>query len=123
MANILLAGLDGEIQREFSGKLAQLGHSFTSQHGNKVSAEMHPDVVLASGDDAPYYRRLRALRAANPALPVVLVSRVASDESWLTALEAGATDYCASGIDTENLRWIINGATRAAGVRIASAAA
>lgn len=123
MANILLAGLDGEIQREFSGKLAQLGHTFTSQHGNKISAEMRPDVVLASGDDAPYYRRLSALRGSNPALPVVLVSRVASDESWLMALEAGATDYCASGIDTENLRWIINSAMKTTVGRKSSAAA
>lgn len=118
MASILLAGLDAEIQREFSGKLAELGHSFSSQLGNKLT-DITPDLVLASGDDAPYYRRLKSLRAANPALPVVLVSRIASDELWLSALEAGASDYCASGIDADNLRWIINNAT---GVRVASAA-
>ncbi len=81
---------------------------------------MHPDAVLASGDDAPYYGRLRTLRAGNPALPVVLVSRVASDELWVAALEAGASDYCASGIDSENLRWIVNNAI---GVRVSTAAA
>ena len=120
MAHILLAGLDAEIQREFSGKLAQLGHTFTSQFGNKISPDLRPDVVFASGDDAPYYRRLRSLRAGNPGLPVVLVSRVASDELWVAALEAGASDYCASGIDSDNLRWIIK---NAAGVRAVTASA
>jgi DNA-binding NtrC family response regulator len=115
MANILLAGLDGKAAEAFSTKLAQLGHSVKQQPCDERSlafadAEPPADLVFASADDVRWMRCLAGLLRRQPAKPVVIVSRLAGEETWLTALEAGAHDYCASDIDLANLGWIVDNA-------------
>lgn len=102
MPNILLADLDVDIQQKLSRELGRLGYSVS--HSNPI------DLVFASADHAPVSRPLKLLRCGNPALPVILIDRIASDERWLAALEAGATDYCGADIDPGGLQWIVENA-------------
>jgi DNA-binding NarL/FixJ family response regulator len=109
MANILLTGLDREAVAAFSHKLNELGHS--------VDQKQDADLIFASDEDV---RCKRLLRERQSSKPVVIVSRVGSEENWLAALEAGATDYCLSNIDIGNLGWIV---ANALGYRRMAAAA
>lgn len=121
MANILLAGLEREAADAFSNKLTQLGHSVSLQPQESYSAtppdgEVDADIVFASADvfgsveGARWMRCLARLICSRPTKPVVIVSRLAGEDTWLAALEAGATDYCACDIDVANLGWIVDNA-------------
>jgi len=111
MAKILLAGLDTGTANEFSRKLALLGHATEVKPCDiDIVKSSSADVIFASGDDLRCSCCLKRLCSANGAVPVVVVSRLAEDDGWLSALEAGATDFCGADIDTANLRWVVENA-------------
>ncbi len=113
MAQILLAGLDRETAKVFSGKLTQLGFaSVTAAYDSKAVDLENSDVIFASGDDARCLRLLNRARSQAPFKPFIIVGRVAEDERWIAALDAGATDYCTSEINLENLGWIVHNAVK-----------
>jgi len=124
MANILLAGLDREAADAFSIKLTQLGHSIQLQPYDRGIAcageDSNADIVFASADDFRWIRFLAQALCRQPAKPVVIVSRLAGEETWISALEAGGTDYCACDVDVANLGWIVDNAI---GRRVFTAAA
>ncbi len=111
MAQILLAGLDREIASDFSGKLNQLGFpSQTAAFDLNTADAAAADVIFASGDDVRCLGLLNRVRSQAPSKPFIIVGRVAEEERWLEALEAGATDYCTSEISLDNLGWILTNA-------------
>ena len=113
MAHILLAGFDGETAKLFSGKLTDVGfESVIAAYDSSAVDPADSDVIFASEDDARCYPLLHRARAQAPSKPFIIVSRVADDERWLAALEAGATDYCTAEINLDNLDWILTNALK-----------
>jgi DNA-binding NtrC family response regulator len=70
-------------------------------------ARSKPDIVFCPA--APSYFRtiLEAVKKVRPGLPVVVVSRFPEVSEWLDAMEAGASDYCASPFEPAQVRWIL----------------
>jgi DNA-binding NarL/FixJ family response regulator len=108
MANILLIGLSPETVAAFTYKLLPLNHRIESVPYTSNQSEFWAvDLIIASSDDFRWRSLLKQVRSRQPNFPFVLVSSLADDSKWIEALEAGATDYCPSDIDSAQLRWII----------------
>jgi chemotaxis response regulator CheB len=58
-------------------------------------ADSHPQAVVLDLEFSQL-ADVQSLRHAYPALPIVCTHRVPDEEMWAAALEAGATDFCAS---------------------------
>jgi DNA-binding NtrC family response regulator len=65
------------------------------------------DIVFAGGEPSHYMPLLKRVRKERPALPFVVVTRIAETNEWLDAIEAGATDYCSVPIEKRQLHWLI----------------
>ena len=64
-------------------------------------AEKRPEVVVV---DVEYSRMtdVRSLHADFPSLPIVCTHRIADENLWIEAMEAGASDVCRSD-DVQNV--------------------
>jgi len=111
MANIVLAGFDSETAKKLSQKLIDLHHQTESLASVAVFAgAKQADLLFLSGDDVRYPRGLTSLIKTARSTPVIVASRTGEDSAWLTALEAGAADYCPLDVDPANLQWMIENA-------------
>lgn len=83
--------------------------------GRTLASELHQivvelseaDIVFAGGEPAQYLASLARVRVERPDLPFVVVTRLPETSKWLDALEAGATDYCSSPIETRQIQWMM----------------
>jgi DNA-binding NarL/FixJ family response regulator len=111
MAKIVLAGFDPESSTKLARKLVGLQHQTDCFPGDSAYlAARQADLVFLSGDDVRCKRNLAAFRSKAPNTPVIVASRAVEDSHWLTALEAGATDYCSLDVDPANLDWMLKNA-------------
>src|ERR1700724_3540050 len=92
MANVFLIGIEQKPQNIGLRDLADV------------------DIVFAGGEPSQYLSLLRRVRAEEPALPFVVVTRIPETTEWLDALEAGATDYCSSPFETRQIHWLMESA-------------
>ena len=108
MAKIVLIGLEQATAGQIYRALASGSHRIENQDRDVVLRELRDaDIVFAGGEPACYMPLLKRVREVRPTLPFVVVTRIPDTSEWLDALEAGATDYCASPIDTRQLRWLM----------------
>jgi DNA-binding NtrC family response regulator len=108
MAKILLLGLEPSLAHDLTGVLRQLGHSIAGQQETGAAAETtDADLVFAGSED---YRDALFLF---PRRPVIVTSRLPEMKAWLSALEAGATDYCGAPFEPTQVRWVLNSALAA----------
>jgi len=68
------------------------------------------DIVFAGGEPSQYLSLLRLVREERPALPFVVVTVIPETTAWLDALEAGATDYCSSPVESRQIHWLMESA-------------
>ena len=96
---VVLLGLDSDVIRNLSTALHAAGCNIQSDSPSRPSA----DVVFCSSDPAC----LRGALAAYPQTPVIVASRLPETATWLDALEAGASDYCAAPFEPSQIRWLL----------------
>lgn len=121
MANIHFIGLHPGTAAQLRSALSRQNHQVEA-HPLEVTVDKvaHADVVFAAGDDFRYRRLLTDIRARKPDLPFIVVTRLPETKTWLDALEAGATDYCAEPIEARQIEWLLDSAL---GRKMARAAA
>lgn len=111
MAKVLLLGLENAAARQIKRALESDNHRVESKPLDTSDIEIPgADIVFASGDGKQYVALLKRVRATNPALPFVVVTRLPETSDWLDALEAGATDYCSAPFEIHQLRWLMESA-------------
>jgi two-component system, OmpR family, alkaline phosphatase synthesis response regulator PhoP len=103
----LVIAHDERLLEEVRGRLAGAGYAVHAErcgsHGLGVLALTHPDVVVLdvalAGEGCPEgahgdgFHLLRAIRARDPVVPVLVVSQLGGEEDKVRALELGADDY------------------------------
>lgn len=108
MAKILLLGLDTALAEDLSRVVTQLGHSVrvaTADH-RKLDVSGF-DLIFAGSDD------FREALTFSPSRPVIVTSRLPEMKAWISALEAGAADYCGAPFEPTQVRWVLNTALAA----------
>jgi DNA-binding NtrC family response regulator len=111
MAKIVLIGLEQGAVGQICSALALDSHQIENQPQDVVLPALgDADIVFAGGEPGCYVPLLRRVREVRPTLPFVVVTRIPETREWLDALEAGATDYCASPIETRQLHWLLESA-------------
>ena len=126
VSRIVLFGLSDSLTVELERVLSQEAtvkvythRSVPGPHSLNLLKTLHADVVFCAAEPERCRPLLEAMRKKQMKLPVVVVSRNTETANWVSALEAGAQDYCAPPFEPVQMRWIIEGAARA---RCASAA-
>jgi len=115
MAKVVLIELESAADGQICRALAIDRHRVKHHWHSVVTRELlDADIVFAGGEPARYMSLLKRVREVHPTLPFVVVTRVPETRVWLDALEAGATDYCATPIERRQLRWLIESALLAA---------
>ena len=111
MANVFLIGVEQALAARISRTLAVERHRIEQKPGNiSVRDLIGADIVFAGGEPSQYLSLVRLVRRELPALPVVVVTRLPETKAWLDALEAGATDYCSSPIESRQINWLMESA-------------
>jgi DNA-binding response OmpR family regulator len=104
VAHIILTGLELASQENLERVLSEQGHRVTIGWSAALPAA---DALFCNGDDPGYSGLVRRIRALQPGLPVVVVTRLPEAEKWLDALEAGAADYCSAPFETRQIGWLL----------------
>jgi len=111
MAKIVLIGLEQAAAGQICRALAVDSHEVEHQPQNTAIRDLlDADIVFAGGEPGHYMPLLMQARETMPALPFVVVTRVPETSAWLDALEAGATDYCSTPIETRQVQWLMESA-------------
>jgi DNA-binding NtrC family response regulator len=88
----------------------------TGEEALRVAQSSRPDVVLLDivmpGMDG--LAALERLKAFDPCLPVIMVTATRTIKTAVTAIKLGAYDYIQKPFEIEDLRIILNNATRSA---------
>ena len=108
MANVFLIGLEETMSSEISRALTPERHRIHHEpHSAGVRSLDDVGIIFAGGDASQCLSLLRHVRKARPALPFVVVTSSVETTAWLDAIEAGATDYCCSPIETRQIQWLM----------------
>jgi DNA-binding response OmpR family regulator len=111
MAKIILIGLEPGVAVQICRAISFENHQVEHQpHSTAVRDLLEADIVFAGGEPDQYMSLLKRVRETRPSMPFVVVTRVPETREWLDALEAGATDYCATPIETRQLHWLMESA-------------
>lgn len=108
MARIFLTGIEESVAQALERALEIERHQIERKPcGAPVKAFLGADIVFAGGGVRMYLPLLRGVRQARPGLPFVVVSKPPEMSEWLTALEAGVTDYFAAPIQPRQINWLM----------------
>jgi len=117
-SNILIAGLEETVGAELSQTLTALqcgvvSHPYVSAAGClEVVDRIAADAVFCTAEGGASEKLLALLRIRRRQLPVMVVSRLPELDTWLDALDAGATDYCAPPFEPRLMRSVLENALR-----------
>lgn len=116
-SNVVLLGLENVLATQLGKVLSEQRHSVHTlplqSHSRCLNqiGKLRADVVFCAAEPTcSYTALLQALKKKNPALPVIVVSRLPEVSEWLNALEAGAADYCCPPFESAHIRWILESA-------------
>jgi DNA-binding response OmpR family regulator len=105
---IFLIDLDPAVAARIGEVLARDGHLVEHRSENIEASElMTADIIFACGEGSRYLPILRRVRNLRRSVPFFVAARIPSTMDWLNALEAGATDYCASLFEPQQLQWMV----------------
>jgi DNA-binding response OmpR family regulator len=108
MARIILLGLPDDLAGSLGWVLRDQAHQVRLASSLQDVRCGDPEVAFVSGDNPEFSHHLASLRASDPHLPVVVVTRLPDNSRWLDALEAGARDYCGAPFEHAQMRWIMD---------------
>jgi len=119
VSRIVLFGLSESLTVELERVLSQEAtvkvythRSVPGPHSLNLLKTLHADVVFCAAEPERCRPLLEAMRKKQMKLPVVVVSRNTETANWVSALEAGAQDYCAPPFEPSHLRWILESAAK-----------
>jgi DNA-binding NtrC family response regulator len=113
MAKVLLTGVEESVADCIRHALNVEKHQIEERPSNAPGDDfLAADVVFAGGGAIQYLPLLQRVRKMRPALPFIVVTITADTTEWLTALEAGATDYCAAPLVASQINWLMETALR-----------
>ena len=119
VSHIVLFGLSDSLTVELERVLSQEAtvkvythRSVPGPHSLNLLKTLHADVVFCAAEPECCRPLLEAMRKKQMKLPVVVVSRNTETANWVSALEAGAQDYCAPPFEPSHLRWILESAAK-----------
>jgi len=108
MAQVFLIGLEPAMVAQISRALAAERHWIAQKPETIGRRDLYEaDIVFAGGPASRYLPLLRRVREERPSLPFFVVTRVTETTEWLDAIEAGATDYFSSPIETRQINWLM----------------
>lgn len=111
-AHVLMFGLDDRTVNELDAALSGLALNLRPKPCRDLDQCLdHLEAAEARVIFCSFENGLNALLAAISGqghdVPVIAVSRHADVHSWLDAIEAGASDYCAAPFESAHLKWIL----------------
>jgi DNA-binding response OmpR family regulator len=105
---IFLIGLEPAVAARIGEVLTRETHRVEQRSEDIDTSElMTADIIFACGEGSRYLTVLRRVRNLRLRVPFFVAARIPSTIDWLNALEAGATDYCASPFEPHQLQWLI----------------
>jgi DNA-binding NtrC family response regulator len=111
MAKVILTGIEETIANRLKCLLEAEKHRIEHRlWGAPIGDFLDADIVFAGDNVKQYVPLLQALRQARPTLPFVVVTRIPDTSAWLTALEAGATDFFSAPFQLREIRWLMESA-------------
>lgn len=111
MATVFLIGVEESLATAITRALAIERHRVEHKSRTIMGRDLiDADIVFAGGCPSDYLPLLRLIRVERPGLPFIVVSDVPETSAWLDALEAGATDYCASPFESRQIHWLMESA-------------
>ena len=109
MSQVVLLGLPEDLSRQLAHLLREETHQVRRRHSlREVWLGGRPDAVFVSGDTPDFRDVIATLKAAEPHIPLIVVTRHPETSQWLDALEAGATDYCGGHFERVHVRWLMD---------------
>lgn len=107
---VLLCGLDSSLAEELTAAITKSNPDaeiFSCPGPNTDGCNPCVDVVFCT-----FSRTLPQLVGGTSTVPVVVVSRNPEAREWIDAMEAGASDYCATPFEAAQIRWILDANSR-----------
>jgi CheY-like chemotaxis protein len=109
MARVTLLGIPPDVSNDLTRMLVAESHKVNRKlYIQDLRQGPKPAVVFVSGDEPDFRETITDLREAEPAIPVVVVTRMPEAGRWLDALDAGAADYCGAPFERVQVRWIMD---------------
>ena len=102
---IKLIGFPSDAGRELSNALARAGFE-TSSQADARGLCTEPAAVFVCGDRPGWLETVRQVRDLYSRVFLVVAARQPDYEKWLSALAAGADDFCCPPLDAQQLRWL-----------------
>jgi DNA-binding response OmpR family regulator len=122
MARVILIGLEQSAANQIGRALSTERHEIQYKTRNATIDDLiDADIIFAGGDHSQYLTLLRRVRASQPTLPFVVVTRRPETSDWLDALEAGATDYCSAPFEPRQINWLMETALHRQRAHVAAA--
>ncbi len=115
---MLLLGLEEPLTSELAEALAGLDAAVVSEPSAAPADYLEAidrtaaDVVFCPAEPERYTALIESLRADRREVAVVVVSCHPEIDRWLDALDAGASDYCATPFEPRLLRSIVENAVK-----------
>jgi DNA-binding response OmpR family regulator len=114
MPRVTLLGLPEDLERPLAQVLREEEHKVIRKlHLQDLRHGPRSDAIFISGEDPGFRTTIAEIRQAEPAVPVIVVTRRPGTTRWLDALDAGASDYCGAPFERIQVRWIMESAIRA----------
>jgi response regulator RpfG family c-di-GMP phosphodiesterase len=108
MAKVFLTCMEESVVKDLTRVLTIGKHRIERKHPNsRIEDFLEADIVFAGGDATQYLPLLRGVKQKRPTLPFIVVTRIPDTSKWLTALEAGADDYCSAPFETRQINWLM----------------
>jgi putative two-component system response regulator len=104
-ARLVSEALEQELDGAVIARATSVAHAAELQHGSKWSIAL----IAHELPDGPGVEVLDALRVANPALPVVMLTGQGSEEMVIEAFQHGASDYAVKGSSYDALALRVRG--------------
>jgi DNA-binding NtrC family response regulator len=115
MSQVTLLGLPDDLAQQLAQVLRAEAHQVNRRmYLQDLQRGPRAAVVFISGDTPDFRNRIALLRETEPALPVVVVTRLPGARQWLDALDSGAADYCGAPFERVQVRWIMQSVAPAA---------
>lgn len=113
MARVIFLRLDPRSSAQLGPLLMADGHDIhVERESAPIGVVRGSSAVFIGGVADSYLPVLRRLRALDPKLCLVVIARVPDTQSWLDAIEAGATDYWPAPFEASQVRALIEPAMK-----------
>src|SRR5580704_10724375 len=104
MARVFLAGIEESVAKRLKCVLEAEKHHVEQRSGYALVDDfLEADIVFSGDNVKQYVPLLWAVREARSDLPFIVVTGIPDTAAWLTALEAGVTDYCSAPFELRDI--------------------